>query len=243
DRALIGIAGEGAFEQEQVGLVHQRALEMAIDHALERVEPVVQRAPMRRVDADGLAHARPQADDGASLGAVAVQHIRLQSGDQAAKAHPHRKVGRPRLAVTGDAVYAKREARGDLCKRLVGALAAGEAVGNDADLVAAVGLAVGEIDDVTENAADRRAHRVKDFERFVGRGHALEADEARHMKPSAANPAGGSCRAETGGGAYARHTTTFRENAIPIKGFHGYQNMTAAVLRVAYPLQNWAGLT
>ena len=56
-------------------------------------------------------------------------------------------------------------------QRRLRAFAAGQAVGDDADLMAAVDLAVGEVEDVTENAADRRAHRVQDTKRPVGRRH------------------------------------------------------------------------
>ena len=63
---------------------------------------------------------------------------------------------------------AELEARRDLRQRRLGALAAGEAVGDDADVMAAVDLAVGEIEDVAENAADRGAHRVQDTKRLVG---------------------------------------------------------------------------
>ena len=59
-------------------------------------------------------------------------------------------------------MHAERKARGDLGQRRVGAFAAGQAVGDDADLMAAIGLAVGEVEDVTEDAAHRRAHRVQD---------------------------------------------------------------------------------
>lgn len=56
---------------------------------------------------------------------------------------------------------AELEARGDFRQRLLGAFAAGEAVGDDADVMAAIGLAVGEIEDMAENAADRRARGVQ----------------------------------------------------------------------------------
>jgi hypothetical protein len=69
--------------------------------------------------------------------------------------------------VDSDAVHAESKARGDFGKRRVGALAAGEAVGDDPDLVAAVGLAVGEVEDVTEDSADRRAHCVQDAKRLI----------------------------------------------------------------------------
>ena len=62
---------------------------------------------------------------------------------------------------------AELEARGDLRQRLLGAFAAGEAVGDDADVMAAVGLAVGEIQDMTEDAADGGARRVQDTERLA----------------------------------------------------------------------------
>jgi hypothetical protein len=61
----------------------------------------------------------------------------------------------------------KLEARSDLRQRRLGALAAGKAIGDDADMVAAVGLSVGQIEDVPENSADRRAHRVQDTKRLT----------------------------------------------------------------------------
>ena len=76
-------------------------------------------------------------------------------------------VGGMRLAADGEAMHAELQARRDLRQRGFGAFAAGEAVGDDADLVAALGLAVGEIEDMTEDAADRRAHRVQDAKRLT----------------------------------------------------------------------------
>ncbi len=54
DGALEGIARECTFEQEQVGRVHQRAFEATVERALERVQRVVQRAAMRRIDANDV---------------------------------------------------------------------------------------------------------------------------------------------------------------------------------------------
>ena len=82
------------------------------------------------------------------------------------RAHTTTSVGM-RFAVNGDAVHAELEARRDLGQRRLGAFAAGQAVGDDADMMAAVGLAVGEIEDMAENSADRRAHRVQDTKRLV----------------------------------------------------------------------------
>jgi hypothetical protein len=53
---------------------------------------------------------------------------------------------------------------------LVGALTAGEAVRENPDMMAAIDLAVGEIEDVAEDAADRSTHGVQDTKRLVGRG-------------------------------------------------------------------------
>ena len=108
-----------------------------------------------------------QADEGAGLGAVAVQDVRLQLPDQAHETRPYQNVGGMRLAANGEAMNAELEPRRDLRQRRLGALAAGQAVGDDADVMAAVGLAVGEIEDVTEDAADRRAHRVQDTKRLI----------------------------------------------------------------------------
>ena len=44
--------------------------------------------------------------------------------------------------------------------------------GDDADMVSAVHLTVGEVEDVTEDSADRRAHRVQNTKRLIwNQGH------------------------------------------------------------------------
>jgi hypothetical protein len=57
-------------------------------------------------------------------------------------------------------VHAERQPWRELGQRLVGALAAGEAVGENADMMAAIDLAVGEVKDMTNDAADRSANGV-----------------------------------------------------------------------------------
>ena len=161
DGALIGVARERAFEQEQVGLVHQRAFDAGVDVALQRRQRKMQRAAMRRVDPDGVVRAGLEANEGAGLGAVAMQDVRLQLPDQAPEARPYQEVGRERIAANGEAVNAELEARGDFGERLLGAFAAGQAVGDDADVMAAVGLAVGQIEDMAKDPAHRaRASRA-----------------------------------------------------------------------------------
>jgi hypothetical protein len=98
---------------------------------------------------------------------VAVQDIRFQLTDQALEPGPHQRVGGKQLAANGNAMYAEFETRRDFRQRLFGAFAAGEAVGDDADVMAALGLAVGEVQDMAEDAADGRARRVQDTERLA----------------------------------------------------------------------------
>ena len=62
---------------------------------------------------------------------------------------------------------AELQSRRDLRQCGLGAFTAGEAVGDDADVVAAVGLSVGEIEDMAEDSADRRANRVQDTKRLI----------------------------------------------------------------------------
>jgi hypothetical protein len=62
---------------------------------------------------------------------------------------------------------AEREARLDLRQGFLGAVAAGERVGDDPDMMAAVDLTVGEIEDVAKDSANRRPHRMQDAKRML----------------------------------------------------------------------------
>ena len=57
---------------------------------------------------------------------------------------------------------AERETWRDIGKGACRALPAGQAVGDDSNVVAAIGLPIGEIEDMTKNTSDRRAHHVQD---------------------------------------------------------------------------------
>jgi hypothetical protein len=92
DGALIGVPRERALEQEQVGIVHQRALDTGVDIPLERRQRIVQRAAMRRVDPDPVARGGLDTHVGTGLGAVAVQHIRLQFADHPLESGPYQKI-------------------------------------------------------------------------------------------------------------------------------------------------------
>ena len=69
--------------------------------------------------------------------------------------------------MNGDTSNAKLESGRNLGQRRLGAFAAGQAVGDNADMVAAIGLSVGEIQDVAEDSADRRAHRMQNSKRLI----------------------------------------------------------------------------
>ena len=77
---------------------------------------------------------------------------------------------------------AKRETWRDFLERCLSALATDQAVGDDADVVAATGLAVGEVQDVTEDSSERCAHRVHDTKRLIG---SSRHDQNQHPPTSA----------------------------------------------------------
>jgi len=80
---------------------------------------------------------------------------------------PHQNIGGVGFAVDGKTPNAELEPGRNLRQRRLGAFAAGQAVGDNADMVAAVSLSIGNVQDVTENSADRRAHRVQDTKRLI----------------------------------------------------------------------------
>jgi len=96
-----------------------------------------------------------------------MQDVRLQPPDQLHETRPHQNVAGKGLAANGKTMNAKPEAGRDFLERGLGALAAGQVVGDQADMVATVNLPVGEVQDVTEDSADRRAHRVQDTKRLI----------------------------------------------------------------------------
>jgi hypothetical protein len=101
-----------------------------------------------------------------------MQDMRLEPPDQPHEAQPYHNISGIWSTANGDAMDAKLEAWRDRVKRRLGAFATGQAVGDDADVVAAIGLAVGEVQDVTEDSTGRCAHRVQDTKRPIGnRGH------------------------------------------------------------------------
>src|SRR5665213_1767027 len=125
---------------------------------------------MRRVDANGFLRTGLQANESAGFGAVSMQDVRLQPADQPHETGPHQDVGGKRFTANGEAMNAKFEPGRDRGQRRFSPFAAGKAVGDEADMVAAVGLAVGQVQDMTEDSANRRANRVEDAKRLIGNG-------------------------------------------------------------------------
>ena len=72
-----------------------------------------------------------------------------------------------RFAVNCKTANPELETGGDLGQRCLRTRATGETVSDNADVVAAIGLSIGEIEDVAEDSADRRAHRVQNTKRLV----------------------------------------------------------------------------
>ena len=168
--ACVGVAGERAFEQEQLGAAAQKPLDRAIDHAAQRVAAVMQRAAVRRVDPDrggrriSRTKAPPLAPWPCSTSGLSAARWR-ETCDEADE------VGRPELALHGKPRDAELHLRRDGRERRLGARAAGRAVADDADVMPARGLAARDIEDVAEDAADRSAGDVHDPESDLRIGH------------------------------------------------------------------------
>ena len=72
-----------------------------------------------------------------------------------------------RLTANGHAMYSELELRRDFFQRGSGTFTARQTVGEDANLMAEIGLPCSKIENVPEDAADRSANRVKDAKRRI----------------------------------------------------------------------------
>src|ERR1035437_3441385 len=128
-----------------------------------------------------------------------MQNVRLQPPNQAHEMRPYQNVRGKRFAADGETMNAELEAGRDLRQRCLGAFAAGQAVGDNADMVAAVGPSAGGGQDVAEDSADRRAHRVQDTKR-LGWNHGHDQNQrspTRTVSPGlSAVPSGTTTRIE-----------------------------------------------
>src|SRR6266705_1085728 len=140
-----------------------------------------------------------------------MQDVRLQPPDQLHETRPDPNVAGRGFAANGKAMNAKFEARRDFLERGLGALAAGQAVGDQADVVATVNLPVGKVQDVTEDSADRRAHRVQDTKRLIWNGghDQNQRSPTRTVSPGpSAVPSGTTARIDPLGSVWVRVTAS-----------------------------------
>ena len=122
---------------------------------------------MRGVDADGSLRAANHTEERAGLGAMAVQNVRFETAGRVPELRPGHEVERVRFTPDCNTIDAELHARCNLGQCLIGTFAAGQAVGDNPDMMAAIGLTVGEVEDVPNDAAHRRARRVQDTKRLT----------------------------------------------------------------------------
>ncbi len=78
DHAFIGVPGKTALEQKQFGSIHQGPLHFCVEPAFQRIRRIVQGAAMGRVDTDRIFGFALDAHKGSGLGAVSMQHIKIE---------------------------------------------------------------------------------------------------------------------------------------------------------------------
>ena len=124
---------------------------------------------MRCVDADRFGPMWQHADEGASLRAMTVQNVRIESAGDRMKMAKRQDIGRPGLPMNRDAMNTEGQARSDLCECRISPFAAGQAVCKDSHMMAKIGLAVREVDNMSEDAADRGTDGMQNSKRLVWR--------------------------------------------------------------------------
>src|SRR5437879_7025870 len=120
----------------------------------------MQRAAMRGVDADGSLRAANHAEERAGLGAMAVQNVRFETAGRVPELRPGHEVERVRFTPDCNTIDAELHARCNLGQCLIVTFAASQTVGDNPDMMAAIGLAVSEAENVPNDTAYRRARSV-----------------------------------------------------------------------------------
>jgi len=115
-----------------------------------------------------------------------MEYIGIQVSEVTRYADKARKISWAWFAGDCDPQNPKLEARRDRGKRCIGALSSGEAVAHNSDMVAAGGLSVGDIENVTNNAADGRARHMHDFERPMRQHDQNQCSVTRSFESSSA---------------------------------------------------------
>src|SRR5438270_10605153 len=99
--------------------------------------------------------------------AMTVQDIRFQRSDQAHEMYPCQNIRGRWMARDGETMNPEFEAGSDVFERRVGAFPTGQTVRENADVMAALGLAIGKVHDVAECSTYRRAQCVQDTQRLI----------------------------------------------------------------------------
>ena len=123
-----------------------------------------ERAAVWRIDADGLWRAQRQSCQCGALGAVAVQHVGREKLHSPRNQPQRRQVRRAELAPDRGTLEAELQARRKVGEDRFGARAAGRAVDNQSDAMAALGLAVRHVEHVAKQSAERRPQDMQDLE-------------------------------------------------------------------------------
>lgn len=152
-----------ALEQEHVRAQSEPALDAHVEAVAQGAGLVVVAAAMGRVGPDrGQAPHQGEAGIDAALGAVAVEHVGAHRRGAAGDRPQGQEVGGVGIPPHRNSGDAQRQARSEFGQGLVGAVAPGAGVADEADPVPSRRLEAGEIDHVAEQAANGRAEDVQD---------------------------------------------------------------------------------
>src|SRR5258705_10599263 len=99
-----------------------------MDRALQCVRRIMQRAAMRRVDANRVFRATLQAHESGGFGPVSMEDVRLQPTGQAHEAQPYQNVRGGWSAADGEAMDAKLKTWRDFLEPPLRPFANGQAV-------------------------------------------------------------------------------------------------------------------
>ena len=158
---------QSRFEDKAAREPLEASFDAEKDSGLQRTRLEIQAAAVRRVERfDALAFAvefaRGEAGIGASLGAMAMQHVEVQSSRASGNRAVGGEIAETRPAAHGCAQDTEFECRLVCRKLVVRQPVFSVAVGEDANVMTAACLFGGEVEDVTEEAADRSAKAVQD---------------------------------------------------------------------------------
>jgi hypothetical protein len=117
---------------------------------------------VRRIGADRAAGVERHARISAAFGAVAVHDVHSTLRDSAHHMRHRDDIAWPDVAAHGDADDAKGERWCKFPKNLIGAGPTSVAVGDQADVMPTRDLFVGKVENMAEQAADRRAEHEQD---------------------------------------------------------------------------------